>query len=177
MIKAQEFLWRSSGDDAAGFEQDDAGSEEQRFAQIVSDEHDGLAEAAGEGAEFALELRAGDGIERAEGLVHQKKGGISSEGAGNADALALAAGKFAGAAAGKFRWIKSNQGQELPDAHGGAAAVPLLKRGEEADVFGNGEMGEEAGVLDDVPDAAAKANGVPNGGRAILDEDFPFRGK
>src|SRR6266852_8539151 len=167
MIKAQEFLWRSSGDDAAGFEQDDAGSEEQRFAQIVSDEHDGLAEAAGEGAEFALELGAGDGIERAEGLVHQKKGGISSEGAGNADALALAAGKFAGAAAGKFGWIKSNQGQELPDAHGGAAAVPFLKRGDECDVFRDGEMGEKTGVLNDVTNAATETDGVPSGGRAI----------
>src|SRR5712692_3097269 len=177
MIKAQEFLWRSSGDDAAGFEQDDAGSEEQRFAQIVSDEHDGLAEAAGEGAEFALELRAGDGIERAEGLVHQKKGGISSEGAGNTDALALAAGKFAGAAAGKFGWIKSNQGQELPDAHGGAAAVPFFERRNECDVFRDGEMGEEAAVLDDIADAAAKTDGVPSGGRAILDKNFPNRGK
>jgi len=177
MIEAEEFLWRSSGDHAAGFEQDDAGSEEQGFAQIVGDEDDGLAQTAGEGAEFALELGTGDGIERSEGLVHEEKGGISSEGAGNTDALALAAGKFAGAATGKFRWFKSNQGQELPDAHGGAAAVPFLKRGDERDVFRDGEMGEKTGVLNDVTNAATKTDGVPSGGRAILDEDFPSRGK
>ncbi len=169
MIEAEEFLWRSSGDHAAGFEQDDAGSEEQGFAQIVGDEDDGLAQTAGEGAEFALE--------RSEGLVHEEKGRISSEGAGNTDALALAAGKFAGAAAGEFRWIKSNQGQQLPDAHGGAAAVPFLKRGDECDVFRDGEMGEKTGVLNDVTNAATKTDGVPSGGRAILDEDFPSRGK
>ncbi len=127
MIEAEKFLRGSAGDDAAGFEQDDARGKQQGFAQIVSDEHDGLAKAAGECAEFALELGAGDGIECAEGLVHEKNGWISSEGAGNTDALALAAGKFAGAAAGKFRWIKSNQGQELPDAHGGAAGVPFFE--------------------------------------------------
>src|SRR5216684_4395721 len=116
MIKAQEFLWRSSGDDAAGFEQDDAGSEEQRFAQIVSDEHDGLAEAAGEGAEFALELGAGDGIERAEGLVHQKKGRIGGEGTSDADALALAAGKLARTAMREFAGIEADKMQHFIDA-------------------------------------------------------------
>ncbi len=176
MIEAEEFLWRSSGDDAAGLKQDDARSEEQGFAQIVGNEHDGLAEAARQCAEFALELGAGDGIERSEGLVHEENGGISGEGAGNTDALALAAGKFARAAVGKFRWIKSNQSQELPDAHGGAAAVPFLKRGDECDVFRDCEMGEKTGVLNDVTNAATKTDGVPSGSRAILDEDFPSRG-
>ncbi len=177
MIEAEKFLRCGAGDDAAGFEQDDAGGEEQGFAQIVGDKHDGLPQAADECAEFALEFGARDGIECAEGLVHEKNGRISSEGAGNTDALALAAGKFAGAAAGKFRWIKSNQGQELPDAHGGAAAVPFLKRGDECDVFRDGEMGEKTGVLNDVTNAAAKTDGVPSGGRAILDKNFPNRGK
>src|SRR5260370_13501982 len=122
MIEAEKFLRGSAGDDAAGFEQDDARGKQQGFAQIVSDEHDGLAKAAGECAEFALELGAGDGIECAEGLVHEKNGWISSEGAGNADALALAAGKFAGAAAGNFTLLNHNPGSALPSAHYGSAA-------------------------------------------------------
>src|SRR5712692_4107833 len=176
MIKAQEFLWRSSGDDAAGFEQDDAGSEEQRFAQIVSDEHDGLAEAAGQGAEFALELGAGDGIERAEGLVHQKDGRIGGEGARDADALTLATGEFARMAMREFAGVEADKMEHFFDAGGNARGIPLFQNGNESDVFGNREMGEETGVLDDVTDAAAKPDEIPIAGRSILDEDFPLRG-
>ena len=92
MVEAEKFLRGGAGDDAAGFKQDDARGEEKRFAQIVGDEDNGFAEAAGEGAEFALEFGAGDGIKRAEGLVHQKDGRIGGEGTSDADTLALAAG-------------------------------------------------------------------------------------
>ena len=82
---------RAEGDEAAGFEQSDARGQEQGFTDIVSDEHDGFAETAGEGAEFALQLGAGDGVKRAEGLVHEEDGRVGGKGAGDADALALAA--------------------------------------------------------------------------------------
>ena len=91
MIEAKKFLRRRAGDDAAGFEQDNAGGEEQGFAEIVGNEDNGFAEAAGEGAKFALEFGACDGIERAEGLVHDEDGRIGGESAGDTDALALAA--------------------------------------------------------------------------------------
>ena len=177
MVKAKKFLRRGAGNDAAGLEQDNARGEEQSFAQIVSDEDDGLAEAAGEGAEFALELGARDGIERAEGLVHQKDRRIGGEGAGDADALTLAAGKFAGAAMGEFAGFQADKLEHFIDASGGAGGIPILQSGNKGNVFRDGEMGEEASVLNDVTDASAKADGVPIGGRAILDEDFPFRGK
>jgi hypothetical protein len=73
----------------------------------VRDEDDGFFEAASEGAEFALKLGASDGIEGAERLVHEKDGRVGSEGAGDADALALAAGKFARTARGKFGGIET----------------------------------------------------------------------
>jgi len=126
--------------------------------QIVSDEDDGFAEAAGEGAEFALELGASNGIKRAKGLVHQQDGRIGSEGAGDADALALAAGKFAGVPVGKFSWIKSNQAEELPNAHGRAAGIPVFQSGNQGDIFCNSKMGEKTGVLNHVPNASAEAD-------------------
>jgi hypothetical protein len=98
MVEAEEIQGPSGCDNAASLEQDDAGSEEKSLAKIVGDEDDGFAKAAGEGAEFALKLGAGDGIEGAEGLIHQQDGGISGKGAGDPDTLALAAGKFARAA-------------------------------------------------------------------------------
>ena len=177
MVEAKKFLRRGAGNDAAGLEQDNARGEEQGFAQVVSDEDDGLAETAGKGAEFALELGARDGIERAEGLVHQKDGRIGSESTGDTDALTLAAGKFAGAAMGEFAGFEADKLEHFIDASGGAGGVPLFQSGNKGDVFRDSEMGEEASVLNDVTDAAAEADGVPIGGRAILDEDFPFRGK
>jgi hypothetical protein len=177
VVEAKKFLRRGAGNNAAGFEQDNAGGEEQRFAQIVGDKDDGLAEAAGEGAEFALELGAGDGIERAEGLVHQKDGGIGGESAGDADALSLATGKFAGAAMREFAGIEADEMEHFIDANGGARGVPVFQSGDKGDVFCDGEMGEKTGFLNYVTDAAAEADGVPSGGRATLDEDFSFRGK
>jgi len=177
VVEAKKFLRRGAGNDVAGLEQDNARGEEQGFAQIVGDEDDGLAEAAGEGAEFALELGARDGIERAEGLVHQKDGRIGGESAGDTDALTLAAGKFAGAAMGEFAGFKADKLEHFIDASNGAGGIPVFQGGNKSDVFRDGEMGEEASVLNDVTDAAAEADGVPIAGRAILDEDFPFRGK
>jgi len=72
----------------------------------VGDEDDGLGEAAREGAEFALKLGAGDRIERAEGLVHQENGRVGGEGASDADALALTAGKLVRPSRGELGGIE-----------------------------------------------------------------------
>ncbi len=176
MVKAEEFLRCGAGDDAAGFEEDDARGEEQGFAQIVGDEDDGLAKAAGEGAEFALKLGAGDGIKCAEGLVHEQDGRIGGKGAGDANALTLTAGEFAGAAMSEFARIEADEAEHFIDAGRGAGAAPFFQSGNKADIFCNAEMGEETGVLNDVTDAAAQADEIPIASRALLDEDFPLRG-
>jgi hypothetical protein len=38
-------------------------------------------------------------------------------------------------------------------------------------------MREKTGVLNDIPNAATEADGIPSGGRAALDEHFPICGK
>lgn len=53
-----------------------------------------LAQFSLEPPELTLKLEAGDGIERAERLTHQKQGRIRSGSPRHPDALALAAGKF-----------------------------------------------------------------------------------
>ncbi len=70
MSDAEKFAWRSGSNDAARLEQDDAGGEEESFAKVMGNEDDGFAETACEGAEFALKLGAGDGVESAERLIH-----------------------------------------------------------------------------------------------------------
>ncbi len=177
MVEAEKFLRGGAGDDAAGFKQDDARGEEKRFAQIVGDEDNGFAEAAGEGAEFALEFGAGDGIKRAEGLVHQKDGRIGGEGTSDADALALAAGKLARTAMREFAGIEADKMQHFIDAGGDARGIPLFQNGNESDILSNREVGEKTGILNDVTDAATKADEIPIARGTILDEDFPLRGK
>ncbi len=171
MVEAKKFLRRSAGNDAAGLQQHDARSEEQSFTQIMRDKNDCFAEATGESAEFALELGAGDGIERAEGLVHKENRRVGGEGAGHADALALAAREFAGAAAGEFARIEADKLEHFVDAGGDAGGIPFFQSGNEGDVFRNREMGEKARLLNNVPDATAKADGVPFHGRAVMHKD------
>ena len=94
MIKAKEFLRRGVRNDAAGFQQNDAGSKQQGFTQIMSNEDNRLIQAAGERAELALKLSAGDGIKRAERFIHQQDRGICGKGTGDTDTLTLASREF-----------------------------------------------------------------------------------
>src|SRR6266404_152913 len=177
MIDAGKFLGRGGSDDAAFFEKDDARGEKQRFAKIVSDEDDGFAEAAGEGAEFALKLGAGDGIEGAEGLVHEEDGRVGGEGAGDTDALALAARELVRAAVTVFGRLETDKGKELVDTRGGAGGIPFFQRRDQSNVFGDGEMREETRFLNDIADAAAEADGMPIGGGATANDDLAVGGE
>ena len=125
MIDAQKFPRRGAGDDAAFFEQNDARGQQQRFTEIVGDEHDGFAQAAREVGEFALQFRARDGIERAEGLVHQEDRRIGAESARNADPLSLAAGKLGGASLREFARFESYETQQFVDAGLQCARNPI----------------------------------------------------
>ena len=127
MIDAGKFLRGGVNDDAAAFEEDDARGEQERFAKIVGDKDNGLAEAASEGAEFTLKLGAGDRIESAKGLVHQENGRVDGEGTGNADALALAARKFVRAATAVLCRFETDKGKEFADSGGGAGGIPFFK--------------------------------------------------
>jgi hypothetical protein len=155
MVEVKKFLWRSAGNDAARFKQDDARSKEKSFAKIVSDKNDRLSKAARQCAEFTLKLRARDGVERTERFVHQENRRIGGECAGDADALALASGKFAGMAMREFARIEADKVEHLLDARGDASCIPAFEARNEAHIFRNGEMGEQASVLNHVTDAAA----------------------
>jgi hypothetical protein len=176
MVEAQEFLGWGRGNDPAGLEQDNARGEQQGFVQIVCDEYDRLAEASSEGAEFLLKLGAGHGIERAKRLVHQQDRRIGGEGAGHANALALAAGEFAGVALREFAGVKADEAEHFLDPGGNAGGFPAFQNGNEGDIFRNREMGEETRILNDVANATAEANEIPIAGRAFLDKNFARRG-
>jgi len=177
MIDAEEFLGRGGGDDSAGLEQNDARRQEQRFAQIVGDENDGLAETASQIAEFALEFGACNGIESAEGLVHQQNGRVCRESARDTDALTLPAGKLMRATGGEVPGLQPDEGEEFVDTRGDAIWVPFFEGRDQADIFCHREMREQACILNHVADAATESNGVPVGGSAALNHHLPTGGQ
>jgi hypothetical protein len=84
-------------------------SQEEGFANVVGNEDDGFFQAGSERFELALKFGAGDGIEGAEGFIHEEDGRVGGESARYADALALSAGKFARMARGKFGGVETYQ--------------------------------------------------------------------
>ena len=111
MIETQKILRGGEGDKASCVQKRDAGGEKKSFANVVGDKDDSFVETAGESAKFALKFGTGHGIERAEGLVHQKNGRVGGESTCDTDALALAAGEFTRTASGKFGRIETYQEQ------------------------------------------------------------------
>ena len=113
-------------------------------------------------AKFALQLGARDGIERAEGLVHQKDGGVGSEGSRDAYSLTLAARKLGGPTMGEFGRLKADEMEQLIDAGIQPGRVPIFKSGDEANIFGDGEMRKQTGVLNDVTDVRGAGESGPS---------------
>jgi len=61
----------------------DAGAEQQRFPDIMSDKESGLAETIAQVEKLLLQFHASDRVERAKGLVQQQQRRIRSERAGS----------------------------------------------------------------------------------------------
>ena len=177
MIQMEKIVRSRESDETSGFEKSDARGEQKGFANVVGDENDGFVEAAGEGAEFALKFGACDGIERAERLVHEKDGRVGGESACDADALALSTGEFSGIAPGKFIWIETDEPHHFLEALNPFDLWPLKQTRYKDDILGDGEMGKETGLLNDVADAAAEADEVGFESGAAFDKDLAFRGE
>ncbi len=77
----------------AGAHHDDAVGELHGLVDIVGDEDDGFALGLPDAQQFAAHDEAGDGIERAEGLVEKEHVGIDGERARYFEALLHAAGE------------------------------------------------------------------------------------
>ena len=93
---------------------DEMRAEEQRLFDRMGDEEDLLAGARPDVDEQLLHLLARHAVERAERLVHQQDGGVGSERAGDADALAHAAGQFVRRGVGEV--LQADQAQKLERA-------------------------------------------------------------
>ena len=87
----EQAVWRVGLDDPALPHEHDAVAHPHRLVDIVGDDDHGLLEPAQDLADLFLKPVAGDGVHGAEGFVHEEHVRVRRQGAGDADALALAA--------------------------------------------------------------------------------------
>ena len=145
-------------------------AELDRLVDVVRDEEDGLAELALQAQELVLQLVADDGVDRGEGLVHEHHRGVGGEGARHPYALLLPAGQLAGVAL-REGGVEPDPLQQLHRAGPGLRLVPAEQLGDGADVVEHRAVREQAGVLDDVADAAAHLGRVHRAGVLVVEPD------
>ena len=148
-------------EDASSVHDRDLVPEAQGLRHVVGHEHHRLAEARLQVAELVLERAARQGIERAERLVHQEHGRIGGEGAGEPHALTLPARELPGRLALVARRLEADEREQLARARASLLLAPAEETGHEGDVLAHAQVGEEADLLDDPPDAAAELDRVP----------------
>ena len=126
---------------------------------VVRDQHDRLAQLVLERDQLLLELTADDRVDGAERLVHQQHGRVGRERAGHADPLLLAAGELVRVALGERR-VEPDGRQQLPGARPGLGPAPPVEHRHGGDVVLDRAVREQAGLLDDVADAASQPGRV-----------------
>ena len=134
-------------DDAAVVQDGDDVGERQRLFLVVRDEHHGRAERGEQLLDLSAQAVAQARVQRRERLVEQDQPRLRRERAGDGHTLLLAAGELVGTALAEA--AEADQVEQLVDRR--AAAAPA--REPEADVLGDGQVGEEQAVLRHVADA------------------------
>ena len=95
-----------------------------RLVDVVGDEDDRLAQLGLQAQELVLQALAVDRVDRAERLVHEHHRRVDGERAGDADALALAAGELRRVAVAHLVRVEPDELEQLVDARGDALLVP-----------------------------------------------------
>lgn len=141
-------------------------------AGVVGDEEDGGAAFAGELAEEFDGGVAGGAVEGGGGFVGEDEAGLMGEGAGDGDALALAAGKGGGELIlfrGETDGLEEGEGAAASLGWGGEVRG---EGGGHLDVFAGGEEGKKVVGLEDEADLAADdIAGVIGGMEELVVED------
>ncbi|CAN5256622.1 hypothetical protein BH20ACT8_BH20ACT8_12860 [soil metagenome] len=146
------------------------------LVDVVGDEDDRLADVGLDAQELVLEPVAGDGVDRAERLVHQHHGWVRAHRAGDAHPLALATGQLLGVAVPVPGVIQPDGLEQLVDACADLVVGPLEEPRHRGDVVRDRHVGEQADLLDDIADAAAQLVGVDVGDVLAVEDDPARRG-
>src|SRR5215469_4932824 len=133
-IRMQKFARRVDTQERALIHQPDARPEEHRFAHVVRYDHNRLANALLESAEFRAELVARERIERSEGFVHQQEGRVGGERPGYAHSLSLPAGKLMWISAQELAGFEAHKLEQFANASIGLILRPTLEPGDQRDI-------------------------------------------
>jgi hypothetical protein len=142
----------------------------------VGDEDDRLLDLLLQAQELVLQAVAGNGVDRAERLVHQHHVGVGAHRACDTDPLTLTAGQLLGVAVAVLARVHPDHLQKLIDPFGDALLLPVQHLGNRGDVAGDRDVGEEPDLLDDIADPAAQLVGVDLGDVLAVEEDPPGGG-
>jgi hypothetical protein len=156
--------------DTATVEDDDLVRDLEGFLLVVGDEEGGDVDLVVEAAEPGAELVADTRVEGAEGLIEEEDLRFRREGAGEGDALALAAGELRGVAVCVA--VELDEAEEIVDAALDLGPGPLADLEAERDVLPDGHVAEEGIVLEDEAHSA-ELNG--DGGGVLSGEDDASR--
>src|ERR1044071_1205584 len=130
---------------AAG-EDDDAIGDLHGLLLVVGDEQGGDVQVVVQGDQPFAEFLPDLGIHGAEGFVEEQHAGFGGQGAGDGDALALAAGELVGVTA--FEFLQGKQLDALLRARADFGAFPFLDPETEGDVLEHGHVLEQGVILE-----------------------------
>ena len=156
---------------AAG-EDDDAVGHLHSLFLVVGDEQGGDVEVVVEMHEPLAQFLPDLGVHGAEGFVEQEHGGLGGEGAGNGDALALAARQLMREPL--FQPGEAKELHEFGRAGFDVRAFPFLDFEAERDVLEHVHVLEQGVILEDEADVAFADGDVVD--TLAADEDVPGRG-
>ena len=134
-------------------------------AGIVGDDDDATAWGTGGGGEEIHDLVTGFAIQCGGGFVGDEESGFVDEGAGDGDALLLAAGELAGAFA--FATGETDAGEECGGLVFGFAAAGAVEEEGDGDVFDEVEGGDEVELLEDEADVTTAEGGDGRSGEVV----------
>ena len=117
-------------------------------------------------AVIVAERVAGEGIERAERLVHQHDARFCRQRPRDADALALAAGQFMRQAVAVLRAVEPHQIEQFVDPRGDLGRRRAEQFWRDPDIVGDAHMRKQPAALEHIADAAAQPNRI--GGADVL---------
>ena len=103
-------------------------------------------------AKIVAERIAGEGIERAERLVHQHDARSCGKRPRHADALALAAGEFMRQTVAILRAVEPHQIEQFVDPRGNLGGRRAQQFWRDADIAGDAEMRKQSAALEHVAD-------------------------
>src|SRR3954447_6547532 len=119
-----------------------------------------------------MDLRPGDGIERAEWLVHQKDWRIGGQRSRNPDPLALTSRQLIRTPQRMIGRVESHELQKLRYSSRDSPVVPAEQSRHRRDVLPDGEVREKANLLHHVPRSPPQIERIPRRRRPRINEDF-----